>query len=579
MRIRSVLAALALLMPGSLRLAHAGGTVPIAYDAATDRMVRPKPVVPTPRSPGSFILDPAFGSRILRITGPNTQANALNTPFHGPADAFVPNWNADSTMFWVYGNGGVIPFRFDAALLQASRLPKAGDPSGGLLLDFEGPFSYRKPNIMYGAKADLTVFEYDFASAQKTTIFKAGATVRGASGGASMPSVSDDDSRLCVAFSGTQGTYQYIVVLDRPSGFRTVLDTQNSRLNGHPTVLPLGFGVQTAHIDRSGRYVVITKGAGSTTATPSLVWDVATGLIAEIRNNLGGTETSGFGVSINESGYSGAFYEPMDYVIRSLDPGQVGATEFLIDSAQTHTPHLPIGTGYFSWNNAHAAAKVPIVGTHYRKPQDDSQARRAWDDEIIAVATDGSSRIWRFANHYSIFDGSNYWDAPRGSVSQDGRWYLYTSNWGKDLGTTPNGQARQDMFLVELLPMTVVADDDTPSVPVLPLPGDASGPPPPNLRHRIGPAASHLLPLRTAGLRADPRLGLRRMAHNRPAELGAAGSIVSDPDTAESRPARHGTWIVRRGVHYRIQGFRRRLAAAWNATARGSSWSPGTPGL
>jgi hypothetical protein len=575
MRINTVLAVLAMSMPVAARLARAGETVPISYNAATDMEVRPRPVVPALGEAGSVIVDPGFGSRILRVTGPQTQTNAPNTPFHGPADAFVPNWNADGTMFWVYGSGGVIPFRFDASLQKASRVPKSGDPSGGLLLDFDGPFSYRKPNIIYGVK-DRAVFEYDFDSAQRTVVFDAAPAVPGAASGASMPSVSDDDNRVCLAFSGAQGTYQYVAVFDRASGARTVLDTKNSRLDGNPTAILLGFGVQSAHLDRSGRYVIIAKGEGGSAATPSVVWDLAQGVVTGIRNNLGGTEASGFGVSINESGYSGSFYEPMDYVIRSLDPAQVGATKFLIDPAMTPTPHLPIGTGHFSWNNAQPETRVPMVGTHYRKQQDEAQAWRAWDDEIIAVATDGSSRVWRFAHHYSVVDGSDSWDAPRGSVSQDGRWYLFTSNWGRYLGAAPDGRARQDVFVVELRPQAVVAAQETAAGSAPPLPSDsatATAAPPQTGAGRLTYSSPSCGP---AGGSTPWACGA--WPASAPPALGAAGSVVTDPDTKNRVLRVTGPGSFGEAQTTAFKGFDGGWRQLWNATSTRFmvfSWSTG----
>jgi hypothetical protein len=49
-----------------------------------------------------------------------------------------------------------------------------------------------------------------------------------------------------------------------------------------------------------------------------------------------------------------------------------------------------------------------------------------------------------------MFDGKDFWDSPRGNVSPNGRWFIFTSNWGKGLGRTPRGALRQDVFLAAL---------------------------------------------------------------------------------------------------------------------------------
>jgi hypothetical protein len=86
------------------------------------------------------------------------------------------------------------------------------------------------------------------------------------------------------------------------------------------------------------------------------------------------------------------------------------------------------------------------------------------DNEIIAVetavASGVSARVWRLAHHRSdvSYDGDSsrtyFWYMPRPNISPDGRWVLFTSNWGKALGqdATPvtGGSFRQDVFLLQL---------------------------------------------------------------------------------------------------------------------------------
>jgi hypothetical protein len=117
-----------------------------------------------------------------------------------------------------------------------------------------------------------------------------------------------------------------------------------------------------------------------------------------------------------------------------------------------------------TWNNARADALVPFITGTYRYPPDGVEWR-AWDDEILAVQTDGGGQgaeVYRFAHHRS--DARNDLTAsqtsfrylPRPNVSPDGRWVLFTSNWEKTLGTDPLGasgeRARQDAFLLRLNP-------------------------------------------------------------------------------------------------------------------------------
>ncbi len=138
----------------------------------------------------------------------------------------------------------------------------------------------------------------------------------------------------------------------------------------------------------------------------------------------------------------------------------------------------PVGEPYFqydshqSWNNARPDQPVPILIATYHL-QETADPKCAWGDEIIALATDGSMKVWRFCHHRSAVhapvrsaDGQrampqdrtnlaaeqpyNFWDTPRGNVSQDGRFFMFTSNWEDTVGKDRAGRFREDVFIVKL---------------------------------------------------------------------------------------------------------------------------------
>jgi hypothetical protein len=81
-----------------------------------------------------------------------------------------------------------------------------------------------------------------------------------------------------------------------------------------------------------------------------------------------------------------------------------------------------------------------------------------WYDEILGVAADGSGKVWRFA--HSFITGRSQSFATKygiGSVSQDGRFFLFSSDWMGTLGSQSQAAAcsvakdcRGDVFVVEL---------------------------------------------------------------------------------------------------------------------------------
>ena len=103
---------------------------------------------------------------------------------------------------------------------------------------------------------------------------------------------------------------------------------------------------------------------------------------------------------------------------------------------------------------------MPVIASTYRYGTN-TAPWRAWDDEIIGIDTTGGigGVIYRFAHHRSDSRGDTdpttpyFWYEPIASVSPDGRWVLFTSNWEKTLGRdAAEGTARQDVFVVQLTP-------------------------------------------------------------------------------------------------------------------------------
>jgi hypothetical protein len=68
------------------------------------------------------------------------------------------------------------------------------------------------------------------------------------------------------------------------------------------------------------------------------------------------------------------------------------------------------------------------------------QSTGLFRDELFQIATDGSKRVRRLAHLHSVY--RDYWDQPRANVSRDGRFAVFTSNWG--------ATDRRDVFIVKI---------------------------------------------------------------------------------------------------------------------------------
>jgi len=72
----------------------------------------------------------------------------------------------------------------------------------------------------------------------------------------------------------------------------------------------------------------------------------------------------------------------------------------------------------------------------------------AFENEVMQIAMDGSQRIRRLFHHRShidnLSDTSGYWAVPKPTISRDGRFIAFTSNWGKS--------GRYDLFIAKIDP-------------------------------------------------------------------------------------------------------------------------------
>jgi len=141
---------------------------------------------------------------------------------------------------------------------------------------------------------------------------------------------------------------------------------------------------------------------------------------------------------------------PLDLLIRPLTNLQ--NTTRLVPNLQP-TPSARYWFDlHLSWNYFNQTDTAPVCLSTYSpansgfpgKPLDTVSP---WENEILCVETDGkNSKVWRFAHTYSTAK-NGFWSTPRGNVSQDGRFFMFTSDWENQLDGSSH---RTDVFIVEL---------------------------------------------------------------------------------------------------------------------------------
>jgi hypothetical protein len=236
----------------------------------------------------------------------------------------------------------------------------------------------------------------------------------------------------------------FAVVYDKKLGCRWY-NTETGEIGGQWGAVGMvstsdRYQIQHAYLSRSGRYLRIEQRLGF------YVWDLETLNVSSCL--LQGHPACDGGYSV--SGYNsmtgrGSGINDWNVVKRPLDdPNKITPLVW---------PLVPGTWGqekHFTWNNVNQKDATPMCGSVYTYYAEDV-IKRPYDEEIFCLETDGlKSTIWRFVHHRSKVDEDNFNTQPLVSVSRNGRFLLFNSNWDRQLGTLRNGQPRSDVWIVKL---------------------------------------------------------------------------------------------------------------------------------
>jgi hypothetical protein len=419
------------------------------YTAINDRVLRAPPPTPVLGAAGFRFTDPTFGSRILRVTDANTRPDKVGRSYSTPPGAETNTFNADSTKFYVMDSGGnVIPYNLDPTTMMISRMGNTSNASGGLILPLRAnpEFSRTDPDLIYGFRSGTNTFtEYRFSTGQSTVLHDPHTCISSLNQHTRDITISFDAQRLGGFMGGTSLNDGFIVYLfDQALGCR-YLDTSTGVVGGQwgpvgSINIPDRFTMHNVRISRDGQFFRITRNTCQSTSCTAIdyLWEVNTTTVVPCTINThrcGGHKVLGFSSIINQSSISDGYQwsiRPNANITnrRELISPLASPIDFAVDS-------------HPSWNNVRAGEGQPVCLTNYYTTRPPVY-KRAWDEEVICIRTDGvQSQVWRFAHHRTR--GLNFNSLPRGNVSQDGRFFMFNSDWDGTVGT-----GRYDVFMVEL---------------------------------------------------------------------------------------------------------------------------------
>jgi hypothetical protein len=398
---------------------------------------------------GTVIIDAAFGSRVARITD-----STLDSTLTGGTYVIDPGgsgdrneWNTDSTLLHVSSTGtrGYI-LNFVPSTMQASnRYP------GSFIGNLKGTFSFSNKFLFFGVAPNSTaVSQWDFTTSgtiPTATAVSSGAidfTATNCLGAGYTPTTVDTlstskipaDTIFATSFSNTggQNTGVNVVAYKVGSGY-SCLNTQTGVVTGDwgatGTVGPVTdrFPIHEIRLSQNGRYMLLAKGGCfNTCGIVPYVWEIGTlNLTLVCTVKCGGHFATGFNTWVNNNG------SPLfQWESRLLTtPGT--STDLI---ASFPSPELTPVDHHAGWANANAADTNYVFMTQTDTGSFLGNYPSAWYAEVNGIDPTGATGlVKRFAHTYTTGE-SLIFDTQQaiGSISQDGRFYGWSSDWMGSLG-------------------------------------------------------------------------------------------------------------------------------------------------
>jgi len=367
------------------------------------------------------------GVQVARVTSPRVSSKSCTTP----SSSHVSAWSADSQHYYVR----TVPGEYIVFTREGQEVARPG-------FTFEPTFSLVRPGVLIGiGKGGSVVCEYDLGTKTLRDVLDLkmlpGWPLGEAYAGTLVASAAPE--RIAVIYGGRgQDLHTKCVVYDVEAHDWQIVDSM---------MQALGFKIHGMALDKSGQYLALYPTAA----------DLRQGKSIGYLHDLNGPDDRrwlplepwahghaayGFNCYVNQSGDGGGPYDAYQWKYRTLnDPA---TWRNLIP--QVLRPALVQGGDHSCYHNAQPDVQVPFCTATYRKDAPiDPCPRRAWDDEVLMVATDGSGSVWRVGPHYSITERANgsliYWATPRPQISPDGLSIISTSNLMGTLGAdTSDGE-------------------------------------------------------------------------------------------------------------------------------------------
>lgn len=440
----------------SLEIGHAQSPSP---GFKTDRAVYAEPPLPLLPVAGGKFNDPVFGTQILRATDQNDgPAPGLGTYY-----SHWPTFNCNNTKLLIRKGetGDAIIKDFDPAQFTvgtSSALPNSLPGTGGPNWE-SATWSNHDPNIIFTFpsyyEGGMKLYAYN-VSTRVFTLIKDFSSLSGGQDYLRQMYVSSDDDVFCWLQQRTganNGEPVYYLVYKRSTD--TVL--------AHNSCTVYVGGVNEVHVDKSGKWLQVVIPTTQPDGAGTRILDLQSGAYQPLVKSVDHTPGHGdlgTGTILGFDNYANGISK------RNLESAHVFQDILLFTAAN----------GTTDWTNDFHGSMLAddegwiTIGT-YDDPSITLPESGVFEDEIVQVATDGSQRFRRLLHTRTSIDNltntTGYWAMPKPTISKDGRFIAFTSNWEKS--------GRYDLFIAKIDPPGAAPE---PSPTATPTPTPAPSPTP-----------------------------------------------------------------------------------------------------
>lgn len=438
----------------------------------------------------TLIVPSDFNNAMIRVTDNATMATSTGYAWTYTGGQEANPFDTTDTRFMVYTNADLaVPMAWNPATRQATKL--YGN-TYGISNNFSNiTFSYTQPYIAYSlafnGSSNPAIYVYDFTSPSvaptPSQLVDLSTCVPALAGlgykWAGDLNVSKDDQTFAVPLSSTasQGSSGavYVVVWNRTNGCR-ILNTSTGAITGAwGTIGSIAvadtFTLHGAELGSGGQWVHLTATTclnNSCAASPvfnQYFWNIATLTETPLTSNAGcGHFAIGVTIGVDQCALGGGLGQATWFQRPLSAPNPTPDSTGAINLTGQPIPGSNGFDGHPGWAMDNSSDTAPFC-TSTINYLVNGTVSNPYEYEIDCIDMSGSGTVWRIAHNYTSFQSANFAaQSAIGAVSQDGKWFLFGTDFLGQLGNTDGvtnsctlgTNCRNDAFIVAM-PLSAIA--------------------------------------------------------------------------------------------------------------------------